>query len=598
MASALIETRHRAPDADAGPSGSSPPPPAHEVQAALERILASRSFSQAARASNLLRFVVEQTLAGHGDRLKGYVLATTVFGRPADFDAQADPLVRVEAGRLRRRLAGYYATEGRSDAIRISLPRGRYTPEWRYASHALRPRAPHAAAPTAGERRWRRVSSLLAAALVVTIASLVWLLTPLGSNRSAAPAAGPVGVDSRDRVPVIVAPFDNLSGEDELDRWATAMTEEILVRLAQLDVLVIAHTRTGPDEHTPRPAADAAYVLTGSIRTAGDSARITVRLSEAATGAMLWSAAYTTPRNADGLPALNERMALAIATAAAPFGPIYEAELERARRAANPTPGLRDCFAAYYEYRRRPSPPSHNETRSCFESVTARRPGLANAWAGLALLRVDALANYSGSLPLVRHALRAQAREAIDKAKGIEANNARAALAEARLLYFVDAHAFPAAAERALTLDPNGAETLAVIGTLLALSENSERGLALVDRAAELTPNPPGLYELARAAVHLRHGNAEEALDAALQIGAPNWYAMPLFITAAAGLAGRRDVAERAGRQLREIEPELETTIHERLRTWRIEPALSSALLRGLVAAEVLPPSSAPPDGV
>ena len=89
--------------------GARSKPSTSEARAALERILASRCFQQAGRASDFLRFVVEQTLAGNGQRLKGYTIGVEVFGRPADFDAQSEALVRVEAGRLRRRLVEYYA---------------------------------------------------------------------------------------------------------------------------------------------------------------------------------------------------------------------------------------------------------------------------------------------------------------------------------------------------------------------------------------------------------------------------------------------------------------------------------------------------------
>src|SRR5688572_14386183 len=111
--------------------GARSKPSASEVRAALERILASRCFQQAGRASDFLRFVVDETLAGNGQRLKGYTIGVEVFGRPADFDAQSDALVRVEAGRLRRRLVEYYAGEGRADPVRIELPRGTYAVEYR-----------------------------------------------------------------------------------------------------------------------------------------------------------------------------------------------------------------------------------------------------------------------------------------------------------------------------------------------------------------------------------------------------------------------------------------------------------------------------------
>lgn len=582
------------------PSVSGPSPA--DVREALARILNSRCFGQAGRASDFLRFVVEQTLTGHGRNLKGYVIATAVFGRPADFDAQVDPLVRVEAGRLRRRLAEYYAGEGQREPIRIALPRGHYAPEWRYAEGpatdaGVPPARVPAADPALEARRWRRLSIALAAALVLSLAGLAWreFAMPAVSLDVAADWAP---ADDGTRFPLIVTPFENLSGEPELDRSAMAMTEEIILRLDRLDVRVIAtQSNTSGQDLSGIANDNAGYVLTGSIRTAGDHARITVRLVEATSGELLWSAAYNEPPSASEQAAFHERMAFEIATAAAPHGPIYEAELRRVRRAANPNPGLRDCFAAYYEYRRRPGAEGHAESRRCFESVTARRPELPNAWAGLALLDLDTFGSYSGgTLPHGQDLLR-RARAAIDTAKALETHNALAALAEARLLYFQDKKGFLASTERAVALDPENSDTLAVIGTLLTLTGHAERGLPLVDRATALTANPPGYYEIARAAAYLRDGEPEKALEAALDIGAPNWYAMPLFVTAAAALAGRDDIAARGVQKLREIDPALEHTLLERFHLWRFDPALRDALIRGLTVAGALPDSFVPPEG-
>src|SRR5262245_1258025 len=101
-------------------------PTAAEVRDALERILRSRCFEHATRASDFLRFVVGKTLAGERDQLKGYTIAIHVFGRPADFDAKSDPLVRVEALRLRQRLTEYYAGDGSAERVKLDLPRGGY----------------------------------------------------------------------------------------------------------------------------------------------------------------------------------------------------------------------------------------------------------------------------------------------------------------------------------------------------------------------------------------------------------------------------------------------------------------------------------------
>ena len=86
-----------------------------------------------------LRFVVEAVLEGSSDRIKGYVIAVEVLKRGAQFNPQIDPIVRVEATRLRRTLERYYAGEGAEDAIVIALPRWRCAAGLRHGgiSHQL-----------------------------------------------------------------------------------------------------------------------------------------------------------------------------------------------------------------------------------------------------------------------------------------------------------------------------------------------------------------------------------------------------------------------------------------------------------------------------
>src|SRR5215472_3161258 len=100
------------------------------VRSQVERILASAAFADAERASNFLRFVVERKLEGRASEIKEFVIAVEVLGRTSSFDSKTDPIVRVEAGRLRDRLSSYYEAEGGADPVLISLPKGRYVPEF------------------------------------------------------------------------------------------------------------------------------------------------------------------------------------------------------------------------------------------------------------------------------------------------------------------------------------------------------------------------------------------------------------------------------------------------------------------------------------
>src|SRR5215831_14152099 len=93
------------------------------VRAQLGKILSSPVFVNSPRMSRFLRFVVETTLDGNGERIKEYVIAIEVFEKADDYDPQADSTVRTEASKLRSRLARYYETEGRDDLIAITIPR-------------------------------------------------------------------------------------------------------------------------------------------------------------------------------------------------------------------------------------------------------------------------------------------------------------------------------------------------------------------------------------------------------------------------------------------------------------------------------------------
>src|SRR5262245_14454649 len=87
------------------------------IRAELQRIVTSREFDASERNHRFLQYVVEETLAGRSDHIKAYSIATSVFGRGQGFDPQTDPIIRIEASRLRRALERYYLTAGKADHI-------------------------------------------------------------------------------------------------------------------------------------------------------------------------------------------------------------------------------------------------------------------------------------------------------------------------------------------------------------------------------------------------------------------------------------------------------------------------------------------------
>ena len=104
-------------------------PPSHEgILRQLERMLASADFNATPQQASLFKYVVNQTLGGNTDRIKDHTIAIEVFGRRSDFDQSIDPIVSIQASRLRLALARYYKTGGENDTICINIPTGTYVP--------------------------------------------------------------------------------------------------------------------------------------------------------------------------------------------------------------------------------------------------------------------------------------------------------------------------------------------------------------------------------------------------------------------------------------------------------------------------------------
>ncbi|RDJ24263.1 hypothetical protein DWF00_04060 [Bosea caraganae] len=108
-------------------------PPAKDILTALEAVLACDTLRLSERNRRFLSFVVAQTVSGNGERIKAYSIGVDVFGRDDTFDPTLDPIVRIEATRIRSALTAYYEQKGAGDRVRIAIPPGSYVPTFSWA---------------------------------------------------------------------------------------------------------------------------------------------------------------------------------------------------------------------------------------------------------------------------------------------------------------------------------------------------------------------------------------------------------------------------------------------------------------------------------
>src|SRR5258707_6197863 len=148
--------------------------------AQIEKLVSSHVLHGSESLCKLLRYLAKHALDHPGTPIKEYQIATEVFGRSDDFDPQLDSMVRVQAGRLRGKLAEYYSANGTDDSVVVELPKGTYVLAFHHRAHGARP---HLSPPN--ETEWRANRShkksvaakvLTGVALVLAAATILWLV--------------------------------------------------------------------------------------------------------------------------------------------------------------------------------------------------------------------------------------------------------------------------------------------------------------------------------------------------------------------------------------------------------------------------------------
>jgi TolB-like protein len=267
------------------------------IRRELQNILAGKPFATAARSRRFLTYVTEKTLAGQHDEIKELIVGMEVFDRANDFDPRADTIVRVEAGKLRKRLQEYYETEGAGAKVRIEIPKGTYVPQF----HRHEAPGPHSPVEAA---RWPRkyIAAGLLIALILVAAAAYW------------------GTRTRPtELSIAVLPFLNLSSDASNEYFADGLAEDLTDALARLGGLRVA-SRTSAfffkgkqtDIHDVGARLHAAFVVEGSVRKEGQRIKISAQLVRTDDGYHVWSNSFE--RDMKDVFAVQQEIARSVAS--------------------------------------------------------------------------------------------------------------------------------------------------------------------------------------------------------------------------------------------------------------------------------------------
>lgn len=552
------------------------PVEACEARAALARVLASAEFKANRNSADFLRYTVEETLAGRGERIKGYAIATGALGRKPDFDSQSNSIVRVQAIRLRKLLDAYYAGAGAGDRVRIELPLGSYKPQFEKRPEASAPDVDDAvaleacapSAPLLPDDRYRPWWRFAIAGVFVFVLVVAAVTIPRGRAPATAGAGG--------GQPYVSIRVDGLAANTEkLQQFTDALALELESRFSAFD-----NIRVRAREASSAAVGAEEYALAITPRDEGVGAsEFVFRLWRTPSGLTVWTKSYS----GVDIQAANARATIVgdVTVAVADlYGVIDNDMRQRMQTGEVPRDSRYGCELASLEASRLRSSATREKALACLEAGLKSNPGDPNETALLAILLVrgylDASPGSNGRADLERAQILART--------AYEAAPYRARSQYAYFLTRFYAGEFDeafAAADKALNLNPYSATIGSSIGSAFVERGDYARGLRLLDQFARDDPAVPAPFLSALALAAYMQGDAEDLAKLAHR-PAMSRSAMGILLRTIIGArehAGRADV-ELCARQLLELFPGVAKDVP----AWLARLALADGIEKKLLA--------------
>jgi len=512
----------------------------------LQRILQSSRFRGSQKQSDFLSFIVNETLEGRASELKGYTIAIAVYGRKEGFDPQVDPIVRVEAGRLRRALEHYYLTDGKDDPVQIDIPKGGYTPTFR----EIKPQT--------------------------------------DEIKSIPGKSDDYGLYNTPSIAVI--PLINQSGDPEQDYFVDGLTEELTNELSRYqDFQVIASLSgmrfKGKAINLQKIGGDLGirFLLSGSARSSPKSVKVGMQLLDTATAEQIWTKSYKRKKTATDLIDLQEDITHSVVGIIADqYGLITRKLSKESRKRAPEQVMAYDAILRFYYYELRLTVDAFKKALSALKKAIQLEPEYGLAWAMLGHMHAD---NYALGFCEIENSLE-KALVYANKGVSLSPENqfANDALC---VIYFQQGNkeAFLKQTQKTVELNPNSPYFVGVAGWHTALFGEWEHGLALLKKGMQLNPYHPTWFYIVTSMDCYRREDYESAFAEALKINYPELFWDPLMRAAALGQMGKQPQAEMALKELLKLVPDFKDRGRELIGRYVKVDSIRDKIFKGLKKA-------------
>ncbi len=517
-------------------------------------MMVSAQFKANERRRAFLEYVVEEALAGRADQIKGFSVAVAALNRDENFDPSTDPVVRLEARRLRREMEHYYLTDGFADPVVINIPKGSYVPTFRIADTAASSGDRDGPIRPALVNHPRRIVAVMLAVALFAVAAIGATLAYREYAQTDAPNATTSAAWGS--IPVVaVLPFEPLGESAFTKQAASGLAQDVITDLTHISGLrVLAHNSTSKfsgdsDLNAIQTALGASHILRGSLQSMDAGYRLNVSLIDTKSQAQIWAGRfdYTTELRFDTQTEIAKRISQSLSIKLLP-GQSDRIELSRWKR--------RDAQMLYSQGLTVMHPPS-DPTRidaaiGMLKRVIALEPKTAHGYGGLAFVEAHRL--WYGHALDTRES-HSMIQRLADRALSIDPGNVRA-LVGLSLSAMIRGDSIESVdfARKAVEAQPSSGYANAYLAVALIFARHPEMAITSVQVALHLDPANPRRPYLNILAVALFHaGDYRGSIDAyqeGLERGGPYGPTMMAYHAAAHAALGEEQQEQEILRRL------------------------------------------------